>query len=41
MAFTSGSAERKKLLPGTFEAGLKRMAWRVLGTALLALALAG
>jgi S-DNA-T family DNA segregation ATPase FtsK/SpoIIIE len=41
MAFTSGSAERKKFLPGTFEAGLKRMAWRVLGTALLALALAG
>jgi S-DNA-T family DNA segregation ATPase FtsK/SpoIIIE len=41
MAFTSGNAERKKLLPGTFEDGLKRMGWRVLGTVFLALALAG
>ncbi len=41
MALTSGSAERKKLLPGTFETGLKRMAWRTVGTLLLALALAG
>jgi S-DNA-T family DNA segregation ATPase FtsK/SpoIIIE len=41
MALTGGSAERKKLLPGSFEAVLKRMAWRILGAALLALALAG
>ncbi len=41
MAFTSGSAERKKLLPGTFEAGLKRMAWRAGGAVLLVMALAG
>ncbi len=41
MVLTGGSAERKKLLPGSFEAVLKRMAWRILGAALLALALAG
>ncbi len=41
MALTSGSAEHKKLLPGTFEAGLKRMSCRAMGAALLAMALAG
>jgi S-DNA-T family DNA segregation ATPase FtsK/SpoIIIE len=41
MALTGGSAERKKLLPGTFEAGLKRMAWRAMSAALFAMALAG
>ncbi|MFQ5625282.1 MAG: DNA translocase FtsK 4TM domain-containing protein, partial [Methyloligellaceae bacterium] len=41
MALSSGSAERKRLLPGTYEAGLKRMAWRAAGAGLVALALAG
>ena len=41
MALTSGSAERKRLLPGAFEAGLKRMTWWAAGAVLAALALAG
>ena len=41
MAFITGSAERKRLLPGRFEAGLKRMARRAAGAWLFALALAG
>ena len=41
MALTSGSADRKRLLPGAFEAGLKRMTWWAAGGVLAALALAG
>ena len=41
MAFITGSAERKRLLPGRFEAGLKRMARWAAGAWLFALALAG
>ncbi len=41
MALTGGSADRKRLLPGAFEAGLKRLAWWTAGAVLAALALAG
>ena len=37
MAFTSSSADRKRLLPGTLESGLKRMAWWCTGATLIAM----
>ena len=40
MALTGTSTARKRLLPGAFESGLKRMTWWVAGAGLFALALA-
>ena len=40
MALASSSANRKRLLPGSIETGLKRLAWWCLGATLIAMALA-